>query len=281
MNPNDEFLEKNRRRWDELAEIHPKSKYYDLENFTKGTSSLEKLDLELIGDLTGKRVLHLQCHFGMDSISLWRHGAAEVVGVDFSEKAIKQAKKLAKQIGANVRFIQSDVLQLDEVFDEYHSFDLVYTSYGTITWLPDLEKWGEIISKFLRPDGCLVFVDSHPFASVFDDEVENAQLIPIYPYSTKGEALHFHVEGSYATGENIENKDEYLWQYSLSEIINSLTAQEMIIQNIGEYTTINWKSFPFLVENESGWYEYPDDFTQTKVPLLLSITAKKNPNVTY
>ncbi|MHA1317753.1 MAG: class I SAM-dependent methyltransferase [Candidatus Heimdallarchaeaceae archaeon] len=161
MNSNKEFMETNKKRWNELVEIHSKSKSYDLEGFLKGKNSLHSVELELCGNIRGKKILHLQCHFGMDTLSLARMGA-EVTGVDFSEKAIAFAKKLSEQINVPAKFICANIYDLDKLLKE--KFDIVFTTYGVLPWLPDIRKWAEIISKSLREGGNFLIVESHPLS---------------------------------------------------------------------------------------------------------------------
>ena len=156
MNSEKNYIEINRESWNHRTEVHLKSEFYDLEGFIKGKSSLNPIELNLLGDIAGKRILHLQCHFGQDTISLSRLGA-EVTGVDFSDKAIESAKKIADQTGSSAKFICCDIYDLPDHLDE--KFDIVFTSYGTIGWLPDLDKWAKIVSNYLKPNGTFVFVE--------------------------------------------------------------------------------------------------------------------------
>ena len=159
------YIEVNRNAWNNKVEIHLKSDFYDLNGFLGGKSSLNDVELQLLGAIKGKSILHLQCHFGQDTISLSRLGA-EVTGVDFSDSAIEAARKLAVATQSNAQFICCDLYDLPEHLDK--KFDIVFTSYGTIGWLPDLNKWSEIVSYFLKPMGHFVFVEFHPFICIFD-----------------------------------------------------------------------------------------------------------------
>ncbi|WP_203532496.1 class I SAM-dependent methyltransferase [Draconibacterium halophilum] len=145
-----DYININKKLWDNKTDIHYKSDFYDVNAFIKGKDSLNPIELELLGNIEGKKILHLQCHFGQDTISLARHGA-QATGVDFSEKAIEKARQLNEQLGTDARFIQSDVYKLSEVLNE--KFDIVYTSYGVIGWLPDMKKWATMIEHFLKPGG--------------------------------------------------------------------------------------------------------------------------------
>ncbi len=166
MNSNEDYLAINKNTWNTKTPVHLNSEFYGLEEFIKGKTSLKQIELDLLGEVKGKKILHLQCHFGQDTLSLARMGA-EVTGVDFSDTAIKEANLLTQKINQSARFICCDVYSLPEHLDE--EFDLVYTSYGTIGWLPDLNKWAQIIHRFLKPGGKFVFVEFHPVVWMFDD----------------------------------------------------------------------------------------------------------------
>ena len=170
MNKAQNYININRESWNNKTEIHLKSEFYDVDNFIKGQTSLNSIELDLLGDISGKSILHLQCHFGQDSISLSRLGA-KVTGVDLSDKAIESAKKFAKETNADATFICCDIYDLSNHLDQ--QFDIVFTSYGTIGWLPDLDKWAKIVSKFLKPNGQFVFAEFHPVVWMFDDNFEN------------------------------------------------------------------------------------------------------------
>lgn len=142
------YIEINKQSWNNRVDAHLKSEFYDVTGFLNGNSSLNSIELELLGDVKGKSILHLQCHFGQDSISLARLGA-KVTSVDLSDKAIENGKTLAKQTSADVNFICCDVYDLPHHLTE--QFDMVFTSYGTIGWLPDLDKWASLISRYLKP----------------------------------------------------------------------------------------------------------------------------------
>src|SRR5690606_35827712 len=163
------YLQINKDSWNRRTAHHVESEFYDLKGFLSGNTSLNSIELELLGDIQGKSILHLQCHFGQDTISLSRLGA-HVVGVDLSDKAIESAKQIAKETQSNTRFICCDIYDLPNHLDE--KFDIVFTSYGVIGWLPDLGKWAEIISNYLKPNGQFVFVEFHPVVWMFDDNFE-------------------------------------------------------------------------------------------------------------
>ncbi|UJG43714.1 MAG: class I SAM-dependent methyltransferase [Candidatus Heimdallarchaeum endolithica] len=269
MNSNKEFMETNKKRWNELVEIHSKSKSYDLEGFLKGKNSLHSVEHELLGDIKGKKILHLQCHFGMDTLSLARMGA-EVTGVDFSEKAIDFAKKLSEQINVRAKFVCANIYDPDKLLNE--KFDFVFTTYGVLPWLPDIKKWAEVISKFLRKGGQFLIVESHPLSHVFDDENEKELKIR-YSYFSK-EAMEFDSEYTYTDSDKkIEHLKTYEWMHTISEILNSLIAEGLKIKLFNEYPFSEFKQFPFLEQYEDGYWHFKDK--KIDFPLLFALKAVK------
>ncbi len=172
-----DYIQTNKILWNKKTAIHIHSDFYDNENFLKGKTSLKDIELALLGNIKGKKILHLQCHFGQDTLSLARMGA-QVTGVDLSDAAILEAQKLATQLklSQQVQFICCDVNELDKHLDE--QFDIIFTSYGTIGWLPKIDKWGQLIAHFLKPKGQFIFVEFHPVLWMLDDGFQQLA----YPY---------------------------------------------------------------------------------------------------
>ncbi len=267
------YIETNRKRWDELAEIHYKGKFYNIEKFKEGGISISNLEINEVGDVKGKKLLHLQCHFGKDTLS-WARLGAQVTGIDFSGRAIELAKQLSKETGLGARFIHTDINEFDKTNLQPNSFDIVFTSHGAIYWLPDLERWGELISFFLKPGGFFYIADSHPTGNIFDDENEQ-DLIIRYPYFHQEKPLEFEEEGSYADEEaKLQNKIEYGWVHDLSYIVNSLINAGLRLEFIHEYPFVSWKMFPFLEEKEDGWWYLPERLQ--KIPLMFTLKARKD-----
>ena len=140
-----DYFDTNKKLWDAKTAIHKDSDFYFLEKFKQGKTSLNKFELDALGDVSGKTMLHLQCHFGQDSLS-WARMGAKVTGADISPKAIQLAKELNTELGLDAQFVESNIVELDQNLKG--KFDLVFTSYGTITWLPDLDKWAKIVAHF-------------------------------------------------------------------------------------------------------------------------------------
>ena len=258
------YLEINRQSWNNKTDVHLKSEFYDLENFIKGKTSLNKIELDLFGGLVGKSILHLQCHFGQDSISLSRLGA-NVTGVDLSDKAIESAKKIAKETNSNVTFICCDIYDLPKHLD--NEFDIVFTSYGTIIWLPDLDKWAKIVSKFLKPDGKFVFVEFHPIVWMFDDNFENIK----YNYFNSG-AIVESENGTYADKTAEISQESITWNHSLSEVINTLIKNGLEINSFQEYDYSPYNCFNKTIEVEPNKFRIEN--LEDKIPMVYSIVAK-------
>lgn len=227
MNADFDYLEINRKSWNSRVDVHLKSDFYDVKGFLKGESSLNDIELDLLGDIKGKSILHLQCHFGQDTISLGRLGA-NVTGVDLSDKAIDNAKILAKKANVNATFICCDIYDLPAYLNE--QFDIVFTSYGVIGWLPDMNKWAEIISNYLKPNGKFIFVEFHPIVCMFDENFKRIE----YNYFNSG-AIREIQDGTYTDGEKDLLLECVMWNHSLSEVINNLIQSGLTISSFDEF----------------------------------------------
>jgi ubiquinone/menaquinone biosynthesis C-methylase UbiE len=236
-----------------------------MKDFLAGETSLNEIELNLLGDIKGKKILHLQCHFGQDTLSLARMGA-EVTGVDLSDKAVDKGRELAEQLGLNARFICSDVYKLPEVLEE--QFDIVYTSYGVIGWLPDMNKWAEVVSKFVKPGGKFVFVEFHPFVWMYD-----------YDF-TKVNYSYFNVEdivetesGTYADrGADVQLKS-VSWNHSIAEVVQSLVDHQLQIKTFEEHNYSPYSCFNHVVEIAPKKFQIAP--FSDKVPLVYAIVASK------
>ena len=263
MNSELNYLEINRNAWNNKIEAHLKSEFYDLDGFLKGKSSLNEFELALLGDIRGKTILHLQCHFGQDSISLSRLGAI-VTGVDLSDRAIESAREIAKDTQSNTTFICCNIYELPKHLNE--TFDIIFTSYGTIGWLPDLNKWAEIVSQFLKPNGQFVFVEFHPVVWMFDDNFEKID----YKYFNSGAILETE-SGTYAD-KNAEITQSYvMWNHGISEVLNNLIKHGLEIKSLDEYDYSPYNCFNKTIEFEPKKYRigHLDD----KIPMVYSIHA--------
>lgn len=263
-----DYLNTNKAHWNERVSIHKKSELYNLEEFKKGKNKLHSLEREELGDIKGKSILHLQCHFGMDTLSLEMLGA-NVTGVDFSEEAIKAAVKLRDELGLKSEFILSDIYSLPEKLNKI--FDVVYTSYGVLIWLPDIQEWGNIISHFLKPGGYLYMAEVHPSSMMFGNSGSDRKLEIKYPYFKQSEPIKFDEEGTYAErNAKTVNNITYEWTHSLSDIFMSLINAGLKIDFFHEHKFTVWQQFPWMNKCEDGYYRMDEE-----IPLLFSLKAVK------
>ena len=260
-----DYIALNKDSWNRRTEYHVKSEFYDMDNFLKGNTSLNPIEEALLGNLNGKSVLHLQCHFGQDSISLSRMGA-NVVGVDLSDKAIDTAKQIALQTNSSAQFICCDIYDLPQHLDQ--QFDMVFTSYGTIGWLPDLNKWAEIISKYLKPGGQFVFVEFHPVVWMFDNDFEKVG----YNYFNTGAIIETET-GTYADREADLEQEYVCWNHSLSEVVGSLIRNSLTIRSFEEYDYSPYNCFRHTIEFEPKKYRIAH--LDNKIPMVYSLVATK------
>ena len=265
MNSEENYIEINRQSWNNRLESHLKSDFYDVAGFLKGKSSLNSFELERLGDVSGKSVLHLQCHFGQDSLSLARMGAT-VTGVDLSDQAIETARDLAQRLNLDATFVCCDVYDLPNHLDG--EFDMVFTSYGTIGWLPDLNKWANIVSRFLKPGGHFVFVEFHPVVWMFDDEFEKIG----YNYFN-AEAIVEVSEGTYADREAEITNSYVSWNHPISEVVNNLIGNGLEIRSLDEFDYSPYNCFRNTVEFSPGKFRI--SHLGNKIPMVYAIEAVK------
>lgn len=265
MKKESNYLEINRNSWNNKTQTHLDSDFYDLAGFMNGNSSLNAIELALLGDVNGKSILHLQCHFGQDTISLERLGA-KVIGVDLSDKAIESARKIAQETHSKAQFICCDIYDLPNHLDE--KFDLVFTSYGTIGWLPDLEKWAKIVSSFLKPKGQFVFVEFHPVVWMFDDCFERIA----YRYFNSGAIIETE-NGTYADKSAEITQEFVMWNHSLSEVINSLIQNGLELNLLDEYDYSPYNCFQKTIEIEPKKFRI--ETLEDKIPMVYAIVATK------
>ncbi len=262
MNQKKTWYQTNKKLWNQKTEIHLKSKFYDMEGFMDGKSTLQPIELGLLGDVAGKKILHLQCHFGQDTLSLARMGA-KATGLDLSDKAIEVAQDLAQQLRLDARFICGNVLQADQLLQE--QFDIVFTSYGTIGWLPELTSWGRVIRHFLKPDGRFVFVEFHPMTWLFDEQYEKI----IYPYFNT-HTFYEEYSTTYTDGPAHTPVMGYEWNHSLSEIFSALIDNGLMITHFKEYDYSPYDCYPNMVRSAYG---YQITGLEGKIPMVYSMIA--------
>lgn len=267
----------NLASWEERTALHLGPRGYDLSTHRAGLGRLDAIVAAELGDVTGLRVLHLQSHLGDDSIAIAQRGAAEVVGVDFSPAAVAAATALAAECGVpQARFVLSDVAGASAALPGLEGqFDLVFTSWGTIGWLPDLPGWARVIAHFLRPGGAFYFADAHPSALVFDDQAgADGEGRPgwFIPYFHRAPFL-FDEPQDYADPEaRLANSRTVQWLHGVADIVAALHGAGLRLDALREHPAVAWQMFRSLVPAGPGLWTWPD---KAWLPLGLSFRATK------
>jgi 2-polyprenyl-3-methyl-5-hydroxy-6-metoxy-1,4-benzoquinol methylase len=260
------LIDENRANWDERVPLHVASDFYDHEGFLAGRDSFAWFEPEEVGDVAGLDLVHLQCHFGHDTLS-WARRGARVTGVDFSAPAIAEARRSAEQLGLAARFVAADVLDAPVALDG-ETFDVVYTSHGALVWLPDVERWADAVVGLLRPGGFVYLSEFHPLTWVLDDD--EPRLSGDYFQRTPA---RFDQPGSYAveagTTANVTNE----WQHTLGDVVTALTGRGLVLEFLRERPVTLWRSHPWLEDRGDGTYAPRPG--APRIPLLFSLRARR------
>jgi len=280
MTDYNKYFSANKDLWNKRTAIHKDSSFYDLNGFKNGKNVLTPIELNELGDIKGKKMLHLQCHFGMDSLN-WARLGANVTGIDLSDEAIKEAKKLNDELNLDAKFVCCNIYDLhpqniafSKVLppaggeDLGGAFDIVFTSYGVIGWLPDLGKWAEIISYYLKPGGIFYIAEFHPVIWMFDDDFKEIK----YCYENR-EVIETISQGTYTDRQADIQATEYGWNHSISEVLNALITHGLQIEFFNEYMYSPYPCFNNTIQNKEGnwWIKGLED----KIPMVYSIKATK------
>jgi SAM-dependent methyltransferase len=268
----------NRANWDERVPVHLGPGGYDLSSQRAGRGRLDAIVDAELGPVAGLRVLHLQCHIGDDSIALAQRGAAEVVGVDFSAPAVEAARALAAECGAaNARFVLSDVLEAPAALPaEAGAFDLVFTTWGTVTWYSDIARWGQVVGHFLRPGGALYFADMHPAAAVFDGLADPAdgEARPgwLMPYLGRVPQIYDDAVDYADPSTRLVNSRTVVWLHPLADILGALRDGGLALDWLREHPRLTWRLFPGLVQDTDRLWTWPG---RPWLPLAVSLRATR------
>jgi 2-polyprenyl-3-methyl-5-hydroxy-6-metoxy-1,4-benzoquinol methylase len=259
----EQYFEANKVLWNEKVDYHKDAAFYRLEQFKQGENVLNNIEMSEVGDVNGRSLLHLQCHFGMDTLS-WARLGATVTGVDFSEKAIDLARSLSAELQIPAQFVCSNIYDLKE--NHTGKYDIVFTSYGTIGWLPDLTRWAAVIAHFLKPGGFFYIADFHPVLWMMDDNFEGIT----YAYHNAA-VIESELTGTYADRNAPIKRKEYGWNHSFSELINALIGAGLQIELLNEYPYSPYPCFNNLVETEPGKWQVKG--LEDKLPMMYSLRA--------
>lgn len=265
MDPNVDYFRVNKATWNDKVKAHAESDMYDLESFKNGKSSLMAYELEALGDVKGKSLLHLQCHFGQDTLS-WSRMGAKCVGVDLSDEGVKLAQKLNEELNLDADFFCCNVLDTSKYIKD--SFDIVFTSYGVIGWLPDLKPWGQMIAERLKKGGIFFMAEFHPIVWMFDYLGEKPNLK--YGYM-QDEVIYEEYEGTYANANSKMISKEYAWNHGLGKVVSALTEAGLHIEYLKEHDESPYNVLPDLIPIDSGMYVTKDKL----YPLIFTLKATK------
>lgn len=267
----DAWRDANRRAWDRRAAVHAADEtgFYDVVGFLAGADTLYPIEAAEIGDVAGLRIAHLQCHFGLDTLSLARRGA-EVIGLDFSPEAIGAARALAARAGLAARFVEADVYDARSALDGV--FDMVYATWGTLVWLPDVRRWAEGVASLLAPGGCLYWADTHPSALVLDER--DGRLEPCFRWRTPADRPDRTVETASYTGDALPAPiEEFCWIHPVSDVVGALLEAGLTLEFLHEHERLPSRLYPSMIPDGNRMYRLPDG--AVPMPLALSLRARK------
>lgn len=265
MNSTKDYLNINKTTWNEKVDVHVASEFYNQDAFLNGRNTLNSIELELLGDIKNKKILHLQCHFGQDTLSFARMGAIPT-GVDLSDKAIEKAKEINVQLNLNAQFVCCDVYDAPNLIEE--KFDLVFTSYGTIGWLPDLDKWAKVVSHFLKPNGTFIMADFHPVVWMYDNDFKEV----FYSYFNKEQIIE-EESGTYADVNSEIKTKSITWNHPISELLNALICNNIAIDIFNEYDYSPYNCFNHTEEFEPNKFRIKT--FGNKIPMVYALKGTK------
>ena len=260
-----DYIAINKKTWNNKTEVHFESDFYDMPSFLEGKSTLNAIELELLGDVSNKKILHLQCHFGQDTITFSRMGA-QATGIDLSNKAIDKARDITHQLNLDTTFVCCDIYDAPKYVNE--KFDIVFTSYGTIGWLPDLDKWAKVVAHFLKPNGKFIMADFHPVVWMYDNDFETV----FYNYFNV-EPIIENESGTYADRDSNIETQTMTWNHPISEILNALIANGLEINCFNEYDYSPYNCFNKTEEFEPNKFRI--QHFENKIPMVYAIKATK------
>jgi SAM-dependent methyltransferase len=262
----DERLKTNLAHWNDSVAIHERSAMYRLEEFKQGRISLRSIEREEVGDVRGKSLLHLQCHFGLDTLS-WARLGAHVTGLDFSDKATALARELAAELKLDARFVCAPIEDAPRVLDD--QFDIVFTSYGALCWLPSVAEWAKVAAHFVKPGGVFYIAEFHPMTQCFDNDNPRELKSRISYFETRMQ--EFPPGLDYSDRVTTHQHGSHEWMYTTSGVVSALIDAGLRIEFLHEFPLCMFKFFPFMESDGDGWWRIKGD----PIPLLFSIKARK------
>lgn len=261
----EDWREVNRAMWDERVPVHVASAFYDVEGFRAGRCTLHPEEVAEVGDVAGRRLVHLQCHFGLDSMS-WARRGASVTGLDFSRPAVEAAGALAAELGLDARFVHGDLYAARDLLEGV--FDVVYTGGGALCWLPDIPRWAEVVDSLLAPGGFVYLWEFHPVENTLADDA----LVFEQDYSP-ARSVSWESAGTYADPGATTNANRSIeWIHPTSEVIGALLDRGLRLELFREETSTHYRRFPFLRWRDGRWH-MPEGMPL--IPMLYAVRARK------
>jgi len=265
----------NRAHWDEKVALHLGPRGYDLADLRAGRGPFNTIEEAELWPVAGSRILHLQCHFGADTLRLAQRGAT-VVGLDFSAPAIDAARRLAGELGLADRahFVEADLYDAPAAIPEGAAFDMVFVTWGAISWLPDISRWAEIVCQFLKPGGSLYLAEAHPAAMVFDDAAVLPDGRPGYfaPYFSREPVVMEEAHDYIDETTTAANATIYTWVHPLGDVVSALLEAGMTLDWLHEHDAVAWHMFDVLIKDADGLWRWPD---KPWLPLAFSLRATR------
>lgn len=280
-----EHHERNRRSWNAATRAHNSHKVNQADFLRDGGRTLFPEEIELLGEIRGRRLAHLQCNSGQDSLSLASLGA-EVTGIDISDEAIAFAHRLSAESGIPCRFVRADVYDwLHEAADRGDAYDVIFCSYGALPWLSSIEAWARGVARVLVPRGVLVMVEFHPVMMMFDEDWNLR-----YPYSSDGQAVEEPAgvgdyvstsgEGLAPSGfrsgvegfENPEPSSEFYW--GVGQVLEAITGAGLRLECLREYPYANGCRVGKEMRELSGRRYLPPEGVPS-IPMMYGVVARR------
>lgn len=261
----------NRARWDELVAIHLRSPDYRVAPFKAGEDHLHPIEAAEIGPIAGQRLLHLQCHFGLDTLCLARRGAV-VTGLDFSPPAIAAARALAAETGVAARFVEGNVYDAPALIGE--RFEVVYVSWGALNWLPDISRWAKIVADMLEPGGFLYLAEGHPVAMAFEQQSATSPILAAHDYFQKpGPFVNFAAKSYTSDPDPLTHTEMHEWIHPLGSVVTALIQAGLALDWLREHDRVSWQMFPCLEEGADRMWRMPAG--RPLLPLAYSLRARR------
>jgi SAM-dependent methyltransferase len=269
------WKETNRSHWDEKVALHLGPCGYNLTSLRAGHGRFSAIEEAELWPVDGSHVLHLQCHFGSDSLKFAQRGAT-VVGLDFSAPAIDAARRLASELrlADRVRFVHADLYDAPAAISEAAAFDMVFVTWGAICWLPDIYRWAEIVRHFLKPGGSLYLAEAHPAAMILDDAAALPDGRPGFfaPYFSREPVVMEETHDYIDETSTVANATTSTWIHPLGDIISGSLGADMVLDWLHEHDGVTWRMFDVLVRSADGLWQWPD---KPWLPLAFSLRATR------